>query len=133
MTGIVGLAVPLGSMASDSKPSEPRLLGRWKSDTERTMNAVPVGWSKGRVEVLQRLVGRFEWQFTTDALFVLEGDRSQGAQRAHYPYQVVASDERSVVLMLDDLGKRRLQQIFFEGEYLYSLGGYVEYFRKAAA
>jgi len=130
---VAGLTLASLGLRARAGAAEPRLLGRWRSDRERTLKAVPVGWGQERVAVLSRLVGSFEWDFTTDTLFVNESGPNLPGHRVPYQYQVVARDDQSVVLALDVLGRTKLQQIFFEGEYLYSFGGYVEYFRRIAA
>jgi hypothetical protein len=121
-------------MATATVSIDPRLHGRWRSDRDRTLQALPSAWTADRVRAMDSLLGKFEWQFSADMLAVIEGDPRQGAQTARYPMKIVASDERSVVLEVEALGRRQLQQLFFEKDYLYSFSGsYVEYLKRIEA
>jgi hypothetical protein len=130
LSGVVGLS--LGTRASaDKLTSDPRLTGKWRSDREKTFQHRPElrTTNPASAERYRALFGTFTWQFENSELVV-----DEGSQVARYRYKVVASDARSVVLDVSILGRKQLMQIYFQDEYLYSLGGFnVEFFRRIEA
>lgn len=120
--------------AGAARCGDPRLCGRWRSNRERTLEELPASSAPRRVAVLAGLLGKFEWQFTETTWIVQEGDPAQGAQTAVYPMRIVGSDERSVVLEVEALNRKSLQQVFVSGDWLHAFNGhYAEYFKRIAA
>ncbi len=112
-------------------PTDPRLLGTWRSDRLRTFRHFrpkprcrPVMLRK-----LKALFGRLTVTWEADA-FHTELDGFAGS----YPYEVLASDATSVVIAAADAisGERQLRHIHFEGEFYWlPVGGHMtEWFRR---
>jgi hypothetical protein len=125
--GIGAQASPLaahGPMAVD-----PRLLGRWRSDRERTLQrwCLPPDASAEARERFGAMLGRLVLDFSPTHLTA-----EQDGVSTHTTYRVVATDFQSVVIerRIDD-GRPLLEQVFFEGRRLYKVaGGQFEYFER---
>jgi hypothetical protein len=104
-----------------------RLLGTWRSDRRRTFQyfkpgpkSTPKGWRK-----LRSIFGKLTVRWTARRWYSdLEGFRSSAA------YEVVASDETSVVVRSAD--SEDLVHIHFEGDYYWMAkhGTHCEYFKR---
>lgn len=128
---LLGLTASAASQSTRAMPVEPRLLGSWVSDREKTLalwRFRPEASSETRDKVAA-LFGQLRLTFTATDVRATQG----GTESVH-PYRVLASDGRSVVLETTVDGGRVLEQVFFEGDYCYKLAGYnLEYFRRTAA
>lgn len=122
------MLVPLGQAAAPRR-TEPRLLGTWRSDKERTVRfwRYTEEFDAARRKDFERLLGKLTRRFTeTHAYGEFEGDTWSDE------YWVVDSDARSVVVAYRDDSAYSLQQIFFEKDSIYLVAGYnLEFFRRA--
>jgi hypothetical protein len=132
-------AVGFGSASVQAAPpaaqrrTDRRLVGTWRSDRERTAKL----WKYNKEvdaearEKFESIFGKLTWRITPSKWFgEFEGDKFSG------PYNVVASDSRSVVVFHPgDPGlPGELKQYFFEPEHMYVLSGYnVEFFKRVEA
>ena len=128
---LLGLTASAASPSTRAMPLEPRLLGAWVSDREKTLalwRFRPETSPETRDKVAA-LFGRLRLSFTATDVRATQ----DGVDTVH-PYRVVVSDARSVVLEYDFDGSRVLEQVFFEGDYCYKLAGYnLEYFCRTKA
>ena len=108
--------------------ADPRLLGTWRSDGERTARF----WryteepDAARRRDFERLLGKLTRRFTETHVYgEFEGDTWSDE------YWVVDADARSVVVAYRDDSAYTLQQIFFEKDSMYLVAGYnFEFFRR---
>jgi hypothetical protein len=128
---LLGLTASAATPSTRAMPLEPRLLGAWVSDREKTLalwRFHPEASPETRDKVAA-LFGRLRLTFTATDVRAMQ----DGIETVH-AYRVLASDARSVVLETTLDGGRVLEQVFFEGNYCYKLAGYnLEYFRRTAA
>jgi hypothetical protein len=127
----LGAATMLNPAKAKGAMGEPRLLGSWVSDKEKTLALwrfrpnTPVE-SQERVAAL---FGNLRLSFSPGEVRALTG-----THETVKPYRVVAADFRSVVIEYQADGRSLLEQLFFEGEYVYKFTGYnIEYFRRTEA
>jgi hypothetical protein len=127
--GLATAALSRHALAAGPRRTDPRVLGTWRSDKERTVRfwryteePDPV-----RRRDFERLLGKLTRRFTeTHAYGEYDGDTWSDE------YWVVDSDARSVVVAYrDDSTSYSLQQIFFEKDSMYVVAGYnLEFFRR---
>jgi hypothetical protein len=112
------------------RKNDRRLLGMWKSDRRRTFeHFVPrPDATPDAVRKLRALFGKLVVRWTRTMCYSqFDGHESSD------PYEVVASDSKSVVIRsVDSLSnENRLTQIHFEGRhYWICLGGMREFFKR---
>ena len=124
-------ACVLPTLAASSRKTDKRLLGTWRSDKERTTRL----WRyKTELDAENKLkfesiFGKLTRRYTSTCLYSdFDGDKTSGK------YSVIASDTRSVVLAYTEEDGTRLEQVFFEEDWIYILAGYnVEFFRRVEA
>ena len=117
--------------ARESRITDKRLLGIWRSDKERTVSL----WkyqkeiSSEERERFENIFGKFTLRFTETHIYTeFEGTKDS------VPYSVIARDASSVVIAWHEEKERSLQHIHFEGEGYYVLSGYnVEFYKRVAA
>ena len=114
---------------------EPRLIGTWMSDAERTLK----GYTDVEAEKLGRIFGKMRVTYNGSELHTELDGSVQSA-----PYVVLGVDENSCVIQdnlnlaptISDLGLSSFTKIHFEGKSYYwvstEIGGIQEYFRKIA-
>ena len=110
----------------------PRLIGTWRSDRRRTFEQ----W-KPRPGVKPQRVRRFKSIF---GKLVIRWGRTkcyteQEGHRDSQPYEIVATDENSVIVRSEDaaFGGEMLLQIYFVGKdhyYVSTRWGMIEWFRR---
>jgi hypothetical protein len=112
---------------------DPRLLGTWRSDKERTTRL----WrytkeiSTENREKFEAIFGKLVWRITEDRWDAEFEDQKWGG-----PYSVLALDKRSVVVSHpgDPDESAEIKQYFFEPGYMYVLAGYsLEFFKRTEA
>ncbi|HEV8067803.1 MAG TPA: hypothetical protein VGP76_08695 [Planctomycetaceae bacterium] len=116
---------------------ERRLLGTWRSDRRRTLQFYkpgPQSTHKGHGK-FKSIFGKLIVRWTARrCYFEFDGTRFDG-ERWSEPYEVVATDETSVVVRTAGVdGAPVLSQIHFEGDYYWiAVSGFLcEYFRRIA-
>jgi hypothetical protein len=109
-----------------------RLLGTWRSDRRRTFQFYkpgPQSTPKGQRK-FKSIFGKLIVRWTARrCYFEFDGTRFDG-ERWSQPYEVVASDETSVIIRSGGI----LSQIHFDGDYYWiAVQGFLcEYFRRIA-
>lgn len=116
---------------------EPRLIGTWVSDKERTQEHFPEHMTATQKEKLSSLFGKLRVTYS-DATCITELD----GQTDTNPYSVLGVDEHSVVIRDDSARYSDLEllemstftKIHFEGQDSYwvvtEIGSLTEYFRR---
>jgi hypothetical protein len=110
-----------------------RLLGTWRSDRRRTLQFYkpgPHSTPKGHRK-FKSIFGKLIVRWTARRCYLeFDGTRFDGEPWSE-PYEVVATDETSVVVRTAGVdGTRVLSQIHFEGDYYWiAVDGVCEYFR----
>jgi hypothetical protein len=126
-----GLATLLSPTRAQSAVSEPRLIGSLVSDREKII-ALWRFRADTSVETRERvaaLFGKMLLSFSAGEMRALTG-----THETVQPYRILATDFRSGVVEYDADGRRLLEQLFFEGDYMYKFAGYnIEYFRRIEA
>lgn len=124
-------AAVLPAGGAPSRKTDQRLLGTWRSDKERTTKL----WhyknelDAEKKQKFESIFGKLTRRYTATRLHTeFDGDKTSGK------YWIVASDARSVVLAYENEPDNKLEQVFFEEEWIYILAGYnVEFFRRVEA
>ena len=118
-------------MAKTPTKFDKRLIGTWKSDRRKTFQHYkPSAKSpESRYRRFKALFGKFVVRWGRTKVYTeLDGYANSDI------YEIVASDETSVVIRYTDAitGQKELKQIHFEGDYYWlSLDGYLaEWFRR---
>mgnify|MGYP006950006047 CR=1 FL=1 len=132
LLGLAALGWASSTLSATQKAkTEPRLIGTWRSDKERTLalwkykNEVSPE-TRSRIE---NLFGKFTLRFTRTHIHTeFEGETSS------VRYSVIASDKNSVVIAWHEEEGPSLQHIHFESESYYVVSGYnVEFFTRVRA
>ena len=108
-----------------------RLLGRWRSDKERTASLWRWPATVTDKESAASVFGRMTWHITSE----IWGAEIDG-QLIQARYSVVAEDDESVAVLhyTDSDSTPKLTQYFFEGRYVYCLTGHnLEFFVRVEA
>jgi hypothetical protein len=115
-----------------SLKTDRRLQGTWRSDRRRTFRFYKPG-PRSTVEGQRKfrsIFGKLIVRWTARRCHLeWDGTRFDG-ERSSQPYEVVASDETSVIVRSGGV----LRQIHFDGDYYWIAidGGLCEYFRRIA-
>lgn len=118
-------------MAKTPTKFDKRLIGTWKSDRRKTFQHYKPrkSYSQSRYRRLKELFGKLVIRWGRTKAYS-NYDGTVGSDR----YEIVASDETSVVIWYTDpiTGVKELKQIHFEGDYYWlSLDGHLaEWFRR---
>jgi hypothetical protein len=140
VTSIVLLALLLKQYWQHYAPYEPRLLGTWVSDKERTQEHFPKHMTEPQKDKLTSLFGKLRVTYT-NLTYTTELDGHVETA----PYTVLGLDEHSVVIRddsvqipdLDVLEMSTFSKIHFDGSDAYwvitEIGGLTEYFRRIRA
>lgn len=124
-------AAALPAFAARAPKMDTRLLGTWRSDKERTTKLwrYKTELDAEKKAKFESIFGKLTRRYTFSHVYTeFDGDKTSGK------YSVIASDERSVVLAYPEENGTRLEQVFFEEDWLYILAGYnVEFFRRVEA
>jgi len=127
---VAGLAVAAREAAAlpqQHKP-DPRLIGKWKSDRERTVKLWKYSKPLSDDERLrfESMFGKLTWRITPTHIFS-EYDGEKLSQQ----YSVLGVDSQSVVIRRKGESHDELQQFFFEEGWLYVVSGYnIEFFKR---
>lgn len=139
-TSILLLLLLLTQNGDPERMVEPRLVGTWLSDKERTIEHFPEHMTESQREVLSSLFGKLRVTYTTTE-FTTELD----GETETVPYTVLGTDKHSVVIRgdsppnpdLDLLELSTFSKIHFDGPDSYwvttEIGGITEYFRRVSA
>jgi hypothetical protein len=125
------LAVPSVDAAAQKRRIDTRLLGRWRSNKEKTVNLwrYPKPVTDEVRTKFEAIFGKFEIEFTrTRVRTTFDSDVRS------YSYWVVASDSNSVVVAYPKDKEPDLQHFYFEQDGIYVPTGYnFEFFRRVGA
>ena len=125
------LAVALPAFSANARKTDKRLLGTWRSDKERTTRLwrYKTELDAEKKAKFESIFGKLTRRYTPTFLYTeFEGDKTSGK------YSVIAFDSRSVVLAYPEEDGPKLEQVFFEEDWIYILAGYnVEFFRRVEA
>jgi len=129
----------LAKNSSTPKLNDPRLLGTWVSDRERTLESLgPSTSDEGRAK-LENLFGKLKIAYTESTITTELDDHVETI-----PYTVLGVDEHSVVIRDDSppdpdmavLEMSTFSKIHFDGDDSYwvstEIGGITEYFKRVA-
>ncbi len=139
-TSVALLLLLFKQFLEHKRPYEPRLIGNWISDKERTREHFPEHMTEPQKEKLSSLFGKLRVTYTpTEYTTELDG------QIETFPYTVLGLDKHSVVIRdnsapnpdLDILEMSTFSKIHFDGTDSYwvitEIGGLTEYFRRLSA
>ncbi len=139
-TSVVLLLLLFKQFLEQKRLYDPRLIGNWISDKERTLEHFPEHLSDPQKEKLSSLFGKLRVTYTpTEYTTELDG------QIETFPYTVLGLDQHSVVIRddsapnpdLDILEMSTFSKIHFDGPDSYwvitEIGGLTEYFRRVSA
>ena len=140
---LLSILVCLLLLKERSVVQEPRLVGKWVSDAERTIEMLPASIDQDSegFQSLRALLGKVTISFAAEEMSVeLDGETQNGT------YRVLASDDYSCVLeetskgpamdqeLADVLKASKFTVIHFEDSESYwvhsQFGGFAEYFRR---
>jgi hypothetical protein len=109
-----------------------RLYGMWRSDARRTRKEIDAwkGVPPQRMKKLKSLFGKLQLRFTRTRCYSTLNGSTEACR-----YQVVARDDTSVAILLEDaIGKKpTISHVHFEGNYFWistGNGRLREFFRK---
>jgi len=135
--GCIALLVLLARSWSTPQLNDPRLYGTWKSDRERTFDALGPQTSDESREKLGALFGKLEVTYTDTNYATKLDDFTETI-----PYTVLGIDDHSVVIRDDSPPEPTMEllelssftKINFEGDDIYwvttAIGGFTEYFKR---
>ena len=139
-TSIVLLLLHFKQFLGHKRLYEPRLMGTWISDKERTLEHFPEHMTEPQKEKLSSLFGKLRVTYSPTAYTTeLDGHTESS------PYTVIGLDKHSVVIRddsapnpdLDILEMSTFSKIHFDGPDSYwvitEIGGLTEYFRRVSA
>lgn len=139
-TSILLLLLHFKQFLEHKRLCDPRLIGNWISDKERTREHFSEHMSEPQKEKLSSLFGKLRVTYTPTA-YTTELD----GQTETFPYAVLGVDKHSVVIRddsapnpdLDILEMSTFSKIHFDGPDSYwvitEIGGITEYFRRVSA
>ncbi len=139
-TSIVLLLVHIKPLLEYKRLHEPRLIGTWISDKQRTLEQFPEHLTEAQKEKLSSLFGKLRVTYTPTTYTTELDGRTET-----FPYTVLGVDKHSVVIRddstpnpdLDLLERSTFYKIHFDGPDSYWVttqsGGLVEYFRRVSA
>lgn len=137
-----GLMLFVARISARPNAIEPRLIGDWISDRDRTLTELEEVWgvTEGQLGGLAELLGELRITYTSSTL-----ETDLMGEMITMPYTVLDSDANSVVLRNDSaidpemaiLGLSTFSKIHFDGDasyWVYSeVGGIKEYFKRSDA
>ena len=137
--GCVALVLLLARIRSTPQLNDPRLLGTWVSDRERTLEALGPPTSDEGQEKLRNLFGKLKVAYTDTTITTVLDDFVKTM-----PYTVLGVDDHSVVIRDDSppdpdmavLEMSSFSKIHFDGVDSYwvttEIGGLTEYFKRVS-
>jgi len=118
----------LQPLHSEETKTDPRLIGVWVSDREKTIQRMRFkeGATPEQKAKIAELFGKLRIEYTAAEVRTdFEGSSESG------PYQVIASDKDSVVILGKGMDGPKLMQIHFEPGGYYILSGFIiEFFKR---